>query len=746
MLETASHRAPSLRPGFRQELRRGFARRPLVADDEVMLAGVISGVLWLTGGLTLLPIMFFPGVPHSHRALLGMIAAAAIAVGAMSIRAINWRRLPVWCFHVSALAGLAVVAVAVSASGGAVSPAWIYLLFIALFAPYFFPIPVAIAYLVLCVLVHGLPLLYDARATDASFLAQWLLGGSFYWVLGGAMVSGKALMWMHRRQAETFAIQERALRAVATAVVDGSDEAAIYALVAREVAELLGGGAAGIMRIDSPTSSTVMGSWADHPQGRYAPGTVVPIRPGSDVEQTIRTGRPVRVCDHPAGSPVRRLGYAASIVAPIHAGGTTWGVLAVTAASAVRLTELDEQRLLAFGDLLATAITSLEDRAKLAAQASSDPLTGLANHRVLHERLRALLPSDPDRPPADLAVVVLDIDHFKQFNDVGGHELGDEMLVRVADCLRRLTRAEDVLGRAGGDEFTWIMPGVTSQQALERVEAARVVIEATASNPYRVTVSAGICDTRATADPSELIRLADGALYWSKAHGRDQCQIYDPMVIDELSDHDRAERLARSQALVGLRALARAIDAKDPDTREHSERVAALAGELARLAGWPRDRARLLSEAALVHDVGKIGVPDAILRKPGRLTPPERAQVNLHAELSARIVEGVLSDEQVQWIRTHHERPDGAGYPAGLCEPEIPEGGCLLSIADAFDVMTAGRPYSRRRSVAEALEECRSLTGQHFSEVAVTALERLVAEADRNPAAVAGPVLALAGR
>src|SRR5437763_5297753 len=128
------------------------------------------------------------------------------------------------------------------------------------------------------------------------------------------------------------------------------------------------------------------------------------------------------------------------------------------------------------------------------------------------------------------------------------------------------------------------------------------MIAATTHQPYRITLSAGICDTSVTDDPSELLHFADGALYWSKAHGRDQCWVYDPEVVAELSAQERAERLERSQALLGLRALARAIDAKDPATRQHSERVATLAAKLARTVGWPAERVMLLSEAALVHD------------------------------------------------------------------------------------------------------------------------------------------------
>jgi diguanylate cyclase (GGDEF)-like protein len=380
--------------------------------------------------------------------------------------------------------------------------------------------------------------------------------------------------------------------------------------------------------------------------------------------------------------------------------------MAVTAAEPSSLNAEDEQRLLEFGDLLATAITSIEDRAKLATQASSDPLTGLANHRTLQQRLAAEV-ARAVRHDHPLSVAVIDVDHFKQINDVGGHEIGDEMLIRVARCLDKLARAEDTLGRAGGDEFTWVLPETTREQALIAVERARRVITEAAPDPFRLTVSAGICDISLTQDPAELIHLADGALYWSKARGRDQCWVYDPAVINELSAQERAERLERSHALLGLRALARAIDAKDPATREHSERVSALVGSLARMAGWSPEESRLL------------------LCKTEPLTAEEWAQITDHAELSARIVEGVLTPAQVEWIRSHHERPDGEGYPDGLSNGEISDGAGLLAVADAWDVMTISRPYSLPKSIEEALAECIELVGSQFTENAVQALTQL---------------------
>jgi putative nucleotidyltransferase with HDIG domain len=304
------------------------------------------------------------------------------------------------------------------------------------------------------------------------------------------------------------------------------------------------------------------------------------------------------------------------------------------------------------------------------------------------------------------------------------------MLVRVARCLSDHARAEDVLGRVGGDEFAWVMPDTTREQALVAVERARRLIAATASRRFRITVSAGLCDTNATNHSAQLMSHADSALYWSKAHGRNRCWIYDPELVDELSARERAQQLESSQAVLGLRELARAIDAKDPATRDHSNRVAALVAKLARAAGWSPERAVLLSEAALVHDVGKVGIRDDVLHKVEPLTVAERDQVREHAELAARIAEGVLMAEQVEWIRRHHERPDGTGYPRGLTEEEIPEGAALLAVADAWEVMTRGRPYSPPKGVDAALDECARLVDRQFTREAVGALMKLHASGE----------------
>ena len=272
------------------------------------------------------------------------------------------------------------------------------------------------------------------------------------------------------------------------------------------------------------------------------------------------------------------------------------------------------------------------------------------------------------------------------------------------------------------------MPETSEEQALAAVERARGAIAAIElGSGLRVTVSAGVCGLEHAGDPDALVRLADGALYWGKAHGRDAAWVYDPAVVRELSISERADQLQRTQALVGIRALARAIDAKDQSTREHSQRVATLACEIARRLQWSDDRVALLEDAALVHDVGKIGIADAVLLKPGRLTEDEYDLIKTHAELGAQMVDDLLLPEQVAWIRAHHERPDGRGYPAGLTEAAIPDGAAILAVADAFDVMTATRIYSAARTREDALAECERLVGAQFSPAPVAALAALCA-------------------
>jgi GAF domain-containing protein len=427
-----------------RRLRHRWYALAAMESEELPLAGLLSGVLYMTGATTLALLLVLPDVTTAHWPYALALAGAAGAWGLISALWIDWHAAPGGLIHVSNSAGFAVIGAAIALTGGYASPAWVYLFFIVVFSSYFYTPRVAAVYLGGCCIVQLLPLIYDGSAVQGAFIAETMIAVPAYVALGGAVIAGKQLTIQMRTRAELLATEQGALRRVATAIADGRSAEAIYALVAEEVAHLLNAGAAGILRFSSEREAVVIGSWSDHPGGRYPPSTVVPVRPGSDVERALRSGRAVRVDENPPGSPVDRLGYACSVVSPVHVDGKVWGILAVTDARPAGLPADAEQRLEAFGDLLGTSISNTETREQLALRASTDPLTGLANHRAFHERLAGEV-ARAVRYRRELSVAVIDVDHFKQINDAGGHELGDRILAELAELLRGIARAEDTL-------------------------------------------------------------------------------------------------------------------------------------------------------------------------------------------------------------------------------------------------------------------------------------------------------------
>ncbi len=449
----------------------------------------------------------------------------------------------------------------------------------------------------------------------------------------------------------------------------------------------------------------------------------------------VRSGRPV-VTGDAANDPrcVRAPGMESlrsEVVMPLRTrDGSVRAVLDVTSSRRARFGPREVSLLGTVAAALEGGITAAGLYQDLGDRAARDPLTGLPNHRVFHERLEVEV-ARAARHGRPLSVALIDLDHFTHVNDAHGHQSGDRVLVEVAARLTALARAEDVVGRVGGEEFALILPESDALSAYAAAERARNAVAATPFGEVGpLTASIGICDMTHASTSAELLRLADGALYWAKAHGRDVTYLYSPDVVHELSAEERAERLERAQALAALRALARAVDAKDRSTREHSTRVASLAHALARRRGWSPEDARDLRRAELLHAVGKIGVPDAILLKPGPLTPDETGRVRDHAALGAEIVAELLPDAQVAWVRHHHERWDGAGYPDGIAGDTIPEGARLIAVADAWDVMTSDRPYRAALAPAVAEAEILRLTGSQFCPDAVAALRAVLAAGD----------------
>jgi diguanylate cyclase (GGDEF)-like protein len=376
--------------------------------------------------------------------------------------------------------------------------------------------------------------------------------------------------------------------------------------------------------------------------------------------------------------------------------------------------------------LEAVLAQSQDESRRLERAADADPLTGLANQRAFHDRLGTEVERS-QRYGRPLSVACLDVDGFKDVNDHFGHQVGDAVLREVGARLTAVARAADLVARIGGDEFAILLPETTAEAAEAVARRAHELIRADLAGPGpSVTVSIGIGDLEHASSAHALMGAADGALYWAKDHGRDAVWCYRPEAVEDASQYDPAARLARDQTLRGIRALARAVDAKDHSTHLHSERVANLSKRLAVRLGWSAPRAAALHETALIHDVGKLAIPNALLFTARRLTAAEYETVKTHATLGAQIAGEVLSTEQLGWLRGHHERVDGDGYPDGLAGEAIPDGARLLALADSWDVMTSDRPYSRAMLPCEALEECRRCIGSQFF---VEPVETLVAPA-----------------
>jgi len=368
--------------------------------------------------------------------------------------------------------------------------------------------------------------------------------------------------------------------------------------------------------------------------------------------------------------------------------------------------------------------------------ALTDPLTGLGNHRHFHERLERELEHAQEKA-LPLTLCLVDVDDFKRINDRFGHPAGDRVLSRLASRLRQTGEAF----RLGGDEFALLLPGYDEGSALT---AAASVVERIAALELEqigsVTVSVGVATSPAHAgDRDDLIRLADSALYWAKEYGKNRVRSYRPDVI-ELAELKRLasgpDRAARFRAAA---SLARAVDARDVYTGSHSQRVAELAARMARRLGLPDEEVELTRLAASLHDLGKLAIPEEILRKPGPLTEPERMVLERHPQIGFRMLESLGVDPVAEWVLHHHERWDGSGYPDGLPGDRIPLGARIIFVADAYDAMTSERVYRRRVLPEQAIAELRRCAGSQFDPNAVDALadELGSVEQPRRVAAVA---------
>ena len=343
-------------------------------------------------------------------------------------------------------------------------------------------------------------------------------------------------------------------------------------------------------------------------------------------------------------------------------------------------------------------------RERLMHMSRTDPLTGCLNRRGFEERVAAELDA-ATRSGRTMALVLFDLDNFKAVNDMNGHGAGDELLRWVVDGLSRAIRPMDSVGRLGGDEFAVLAPGAGENGAQRIATRARKLLS------ERVTVSTGTAAFPAHgADHDELQRHADRELYANK-HG------------------DAAHFTAGRRELTWAATLARAVDARMATPIEHSTIVARYAAGIAERLGWSGADLAHLRIAAMLHDIGKVVLPDRILQKPDTLDAREYEEVKRHPEEGAELINRVEGMGNIaEWVRHSHEHFDGSGYPDGLKGDAIPLASRILLVADAYDAMTSDRPYRSAQSHAQALTEVRLHAGRQFDPICVDALEQFLVD------------------
>ena len=429
--------------------------------------------------------------------------------------------------------------------------------------------------------------------------------------------------------------------------------------------------------------------------------------------QCVRTGELLRCDDVERDGRVdlegsRRMGVRSLIVVPLLHERRVIGVLRVISPEPYAFDAMDVHTLQLMAGLIGAAMShhaEFEAKQKLLAEAleraDRDPLTSLLNHRVFHNRLH----EEADRAQREghsLAVAVIDMDNFKFFNDAYGHAVGDQVLRRVAAALQGCCRSYDVLSRFGGDEFAVLMPGTGPAEAANLAQRLRECTQNIGFRPTEhdatvpISLSVGVAVFPDDAPTRlEALELADARLRRSK-YGVGDGQ--------EITETLRSQLACSMGNFSILSALVAAVDNKDRYTRRHSEDVMTYSVQIAQELGLDEETQRIVRVAALLHDVGKIGVPDAILRKPGRLSETEFRAVQQHPMMGAIIVSAVPGfEETLDTVRHHHERWDGEGYPFGLCGEETPLMARLMAVADAYSAMTTDRPYRKGMDPQKAL-------------------------------------------
>ncbi len=347
-------------------------------------------------------------------------------------------------------------------------------------------------------------------------------------VLGAAILARVGTVQRQRDEANKMLASQLALGQVATLVATGAQPESVFGAVAEQVADLFGGTLASVIRFHGPAGvGEIVGGWSA--DGNQITGQRIDLAGITAAARDYQTSGPVLISDYDdrwTEPIVERFRLGGAVGAPIVLGGRLWGAASAAFAAGTAIPDGSEERLSRFAELVAMAIANAQAWETVTHQAATDPLTGLANHRAFHERLRSEV-ERAARHGRALSLALFDLDHFKQINDTYGHQTGDNALAAVARRLVALARTGELVARIGGEEFAWLMPETTQDGAYLAAERARHAI---AAAPFEVagtlTVSAGVCSNQHADTAHELLNAADQALYSAKHNGRNVTFIY----------------------------------------------------------------------------------------------------------------------------------------------------------------------------------------------------------------------------
>jgi len=418
------------------------------------------------------------------------------------------------------------------------------------------------------------------------------------------------------------------------------------------------------------------------------------------------------------------IGRKSLAVTPLFSGNELQGFLIVSSSKERKFGKEELDLFKATANEISIGISNMTLLEKTRALSVTDELTRLYNRRYFFEMLDVEI-NRSGRTNRPFSLVMIDLDGFKEYNDRYGHSNGDTVLETFAQVLMASIRKSDLAFRYGGDEFALVLTGVDGERAKKIVQRMREKWQKASSKQTRgsggqVGFSSGIAEYPANAEsPDGLIFLADAALYQAKRKG------YEDKLVSEL--RTLSTNIIDVATQDQVYALAATVDARDPYTYGHSQRVADTVVRIGRAIGLSAEDLAKLHAAALLHDIGKVGVPDAILTKPGKPSSEEWDLIRKHCAEGARIV-GYVKEMSplVPIVLHHHEWYDGSGYPAGLKGLEIPPGARITSVADAYDTMVTKRPYRDAITPAEACKELRRSAGTQFDPVIVDIWCKLV--------------------